>query len=60
MTTGLKITSDAGIFEFVGIEPVDHILFGSVGSLNEEAYKGMLKEVEEKIHSLFSQKAMTK
>ncbi|MBM7651263.1 NAD(P)H-dependent oxidoreductase [Neobacillus cucumis] len=60
MTTGLKITSDTGIFEFVGIEPVDHILFGSVGSLDEEAYKGMLKEVEEKINSLFTQYALTK
>lgn len=60
MTEGLKITSDTGIFEFVGIEPVEHLLFGSVGSLDEEAYKGMLKEVEEKIDSLFTQHALTK
>ncbi|BAB06467.1 NAD(P)H-dependent oxidoreductase [Halalkalibacterium halodurans] len=53
MTNGLKITSDTGIFEFVGVEPTDHLLFGSVGSLNEEAYKGMLKEVEERVHSIF-------
>jgi NAD(P)H dehydrogenase (quinone) len=59
MTAGMKVTSDTGIFEFVGIEPVEHLLFGSVGSLNEEAYKGMLKEVEEKIHSLFPQVALT-
>ncbi|NRD77096.1 NAD(P)H-dependent oxidoreductase [Bacillus sp. BRMEA1] len=60
MTGSLKITSDIGIFEFVGIEPVDHLFFGSVGSLNEEAYKGMLKEVEEKIDSLFKQQAFAK
>jgi NAD(P)H dehydrogenase (quinone) len=53
MTKGLKITSDTGIFEFVGIEPVDHLLFGSVGSLDEEAYKGMLKKVEDTINSHF-------
>ncbi|WP_342047285.1 NAD(P)H-dependent oxidoreductase [Bacillus sp. OTU530] len=54
MTEGLKITSDIGIFGFVGIEPVGHLLFGGVGSLNEEAYKGMLKEVEHTVDSLFS------
>lgn len=30
MTNGLKITSDTGIFEFTGIEPVEHLLFGNV------------------------------
>ncbi|MFJ5763172.1 NAD(P)H-dependent oxidoreductase [Neobacillus sp. NPDC093182] len=60
MTSGLKITSDTGIFEFVGIEPVEHLLFGNIGSLHEESYKGVLKEVEEKIHSLFPQQALIK
>ncbi|MFJ8245933.1 NAD(P)H-dependent oxidoreductase [Peribacillus asahii] len=54
MTAGLKVTSDIGIFDFTGIEPVDHLLFGSIGYLDEEAYKGMLKQVEDTINSHFS------
>ena len=54
MTAGLKVTSDIGIFDFTGIEPVEHLLFGSIGYLDEEAYKGMLKKVEDTINSHFS------
>jgi NAD(P)H dehydrogenase (quinone) len=54
MTVGLKVTSDIGIFDFTGIEPVEHLLFGSIGYLDEEAYKGMLNKVEETINSHFS------
>lgn len=54
MTAALKVTSDIGIWDFTGIEPVDHLLFGSVGYLDEEAYKGMLKQVEDTINSYFS------
>jgi NAD(P)H dehydrogenase (quinone) len=53
MTAGLKVTSDIGIFDFTGIEPVDHLLLGSIGSLDEEVYKSMLKKVEETVHSHF-------
>jgi NAD(P)H dehydrogenase (quinone) len=60
MTDGLKITSDTGIFEFVGIEPVGHLFFGSIGYLDDAAYKGILKQVEDKMNSLFSQTAVTK
>ncbi|MEW9673862.1 NAD(P)H-dependent oxidoreductase [Ammoniphilus sp. 3BR4] len=59
MTDGLKITSDTGIFDFVGIESVGHLFFGSIGYLDDEAYRGMLKEVEEKINSLFPQVTLT-
>ncbi|WP_026673567.1 NAD(P)H-dependent oxidoreductase [Alkalihalobacterium bogoriense] len=54
MTAGLKMTSDIGIFEFSGIEPIEHLLFGSIGIVNEEAYKEMLNKVEETINSHFS------
>ncbi|MFD6210302.1 NAD(P)H-dependent oxidoreductase [Peribacillus sp. NPDC060253] len=54
MTAGLKVTSDIGIFDFTGIEPVEHLLFGSIGYLDEDAYKGMLKKVEDTINSNFS------
>ncbi|WP_248925328.1 NAD(P)H-dependent oxidoreductase [Paenibacillus hamazuiensis] len=53
MTAGLKVTSDTGILEFTGIEPVDHLLFGSVPSAGEAALKDMLKQVEDKVSSLF-------
>jgi NAD(P)H dehydrogenase (quinone) len=58
MTDGLKITSDIGIFDFVGIETVGHLLFGSIGFFKDEAYyKGLLKETKDKIDSLFPQGA---
>lgn len=42
MTAGLKITSDVGVFDFTRIEPVDHLLFGSIGYLDKEGYKKIL------------------
>lgn len=54
MTAGLKVTSDIGIFDFTGIETVEHLLFGSIGYLKEEEYKNMLKKVEETIALHFS------
>lgn len=53
MTAGLKITSDTGIFDFTGIQPVAHLLFGSVPSAGEAALKDILKQVEDKVDSLF-------
>ncbi|ALC83477.1 NAD(P)H-dependent oxidoreductase [Bacillus gobiensis] len=54
MTASLTITSDVGIFDFTGIEPLDHLLFGNVSEyLEEAALKDILKQVEEKINSLF-------
>jgi NAD(P)H dehydrogenase (quinone) len=54
MTAGLKITSDIGIFDFTGIETVEHLLFGSIGYLDEEGYKGMLNKVEDTFNRHFS------
>jgi len=34
-------------FDFVGIESVGHLFFGSIVYLDDEAYKGMVKQVEE-------------
>ncbi|WP_411349835.1 NAD(P)H-dependent oxidoreductase [Paenibacillus sp. WLX2291] len=53
MTDGLKITSDAGIFGFVGIESVGHLLFGSIGYLDEAGYQGILNEVDSTVKHLF-------
>ncbi|MBW7477125.1 NAD(P)H-dependent oxidoreductase [Paenibacillus oenotherae] len=54
MTAGLKVTSDTGILDFVGIEPVGHLLFGSIGYVDDAAYKGMLQEVRTTISSVFA------
>ncbi|AGK53720.1 NAD(P)H-dependent oxidoreductase [Bacillus sp. 1NLA3E] len=54
MTAGLKVTSDTGIFNFTGIEPVEHLLFGSVPYVDDAARKDMLKTVENTIHSHFA------
>ncbi|OCT14606.1 NAD(P)H dehydrogenase [Paenibacillus pectinilyticus] len=54
MTNGLKLTSDTGIFDFVGIESLGHLFFGSIGYLDDASYKGILKQVEDKLDSLFS------
>lgn len=48
----LKITSDTGIFDFVGIESVGHLLLGGIGHLDESAYKGMPKQVEDTVKSV--------
>jgi NAD(P)H dehydrogenase (quinone) len=54
MTDGLKITSDVGIFEFTGIEPLDHLLFGNISEhLEDSVLKDILKQIEEKINSIF-------
>ncbi|WP_411346266.1 NAD(P)H-dependent oxidoreductase [Paenibacillus sp. WLX1005] len=53
MTDGLKITSDDGIFGFVGIESVGHLLFGSIGYLDEAGYQGILNEVDSTVKRLF-------
>ncbi|MBW5448875.1 flavodoxin family protein [Cohnella sp. CFH 77786] len=53
MTEGLKLTSDTGIFEFTGIEPVAHLLFGSVPSAGEAALKEILKQVEDTVNTVF-------
>lgn len=53
MTQSLKQTSDTGIFEFVGIEPVGHLLFGGVPQVDDAARKEMLVEVKQTVKVLF-------
>lgn len=43
------IINNYGIFDFTGIETVDHLLSGSIGYLEDEAYKNMLKKVKIKL-----------
>ncbi|MFE6077428.1 NAD(P)H-dependent oxidoreductase [Paenibacillus sp. NPDC057886] len=53
MTASIKMTSDIGIFDFVGIEAVDHLLFGSIGYLEATAYQSMLEQVKETVSTKF-------
>ncbi|QYR23597.1 NAD(P)H-dependent oxidoreductase [Paenibacillus sp. sptzw28] len=53
MTAGLKITSDIGIFDFTGIETVEHLLFGNVPGAGEAALKDILRQVEDTVTSVF-------
>jgi len=44
------IINNYGRFDFTGIETVDHLLSGSIGYLEDEAYyKDMLKKVKIKL-----------
>ncbi|PYY31377.1 NAD(P)H-dependent oxidoreductase [Paenibacillus illinoisensis] len=53
MTAGMKMTSDVGIFDFVGIESVDHLFFGSIGYLDDLAYQSMLEQVKQTVSTKF-------
>lgn len=53
MIVGLKVIFDIGIFDFIGIEMVEYLLFGSIGYFDEEFYKGMLIRVEDIINCYF-------
>ncbi|MEN1990085.1 NAD(P)H-dependent oxidoreductase [Paenibacillus hubeiensis] len=53
MTDALNMTSDTGIYDFVGIEPVGHILLGGVGNVDEAAHAAMLEEVKQTIQAAF-------
>lgn len=52
MIESLKQTSDVGIFDFCGIEVVEHFYFGGVTSVDDETRKGMLAQIEQKFSSL--------
>ncbi|MBD0382754.1 NAD(P)H-dependent oxidoreductase [Paenibacillus sedimenti] len=53
MTQSLKQTSDGGIFDFCGIEVVNHLFFGSVPQVDDAARKGMLAQVEQTFQTHF-------
>ncbi|WP_308638620.1 NAD(P)H-dependent oxidoreductase [Paenibacillus silvisoli] len=53
MLGALRSTLDTGIFDFCGIETAGHLFFGSVPQVDDEARKGMLKQVEDEVGRLF-------
>lgn len=56
MTSSLIQTTDTGIFEFVGIEPVGHIALGGVVSVDDESRQQMLEKLKQTIATTFSDK----
>ncbi|PEK36914.1 NAD(P)H dehydrogenase [Bacillus pseudomycoides] len=52
MFDAMKKTTDAGIFEFTGIETLDHTFYTSVPSVDDGARKQYLEEVEEVVNRL--------
>ncbi|MGE6632035.1 NAD(P)H-dependent oxidoreductase [Bacillus sp. NPDC077027] len=57
MTAGLKMTTDTGIFDFVGIEPVEHLLFGSIDTASSEYIQEIFQETKETVQQLFPSSA---
>ncbi|AFQ44816.1 NAD(P)H-dependent oxidoreductase [Desulfosporosinus meridiei] len=53
MNRAFKTTMDVGVFGFTGIEPVDHLLFGSVTTVDDLARKEMLGKVRETLNKHF-------
>lgn len=54
MTDGLKITSTTGIFGFVGIESVGHLLFGNAPYADEAQLEEVLRQVEATVTTAFN------
>lgn len=46
-------TTMKGVFDFTGIEPVEHLLFGLVTAVDDSARKKMLGEIEETVNKHF-------
>jgi NAD(P)H dehydrogenase (quinone) len=53
MTKALKMTSDTGIFEFTGIDPAGHLLFGNIPNVGEFEMKKHLEEVKNALEFKF-------
>ncbi|MEK5105771.1 NAD(P)H-dependent oxidoreductase [Cytobacillus sp. FSL K6-0129] len=53
MNEAMRNTSDIGILDFTGIAPLDHLFFSDIGNLTESAYKKMIKDIEDRVTTLF-------
>ncbi|MDM5157083.1 NAD(P)H-dependent oxidoreductase [Bacillus sp. DX1.1] len=53
MFEAMKKTTDAGIFEFTGIETLEHTFYTSVPSVDDAARKQYLEEVKELVNRVF-------
>lgn len=53
MNTAFKTTMDVGVFGFTGIEPLDHLLFGSVTDVDDATRKKMLEKIKDTVIKRF-------
>lgn len=53
MNAAFKTIMDTGVFGFTGIEPVDHLLFGSVTDVDDAARQKMLETIKESVRTHF-------
>lgn len=53
MFDAMKQTTDAGIFEFTGIETLEHTFYTSVPSVDDSVRKQYLEEVKEVVNRVF-------
>ncbi len=53
MYDSMKQTTDEGIFHFCGINVLDHIFFGGVPAVSDDARKGYLETVRTRLPGLF-------
>ncbi|MDM5190603.1 NAD(P)H-dependent oxidoreductase [Bacillus sp. DX4.1] len=53
MFEAMKKTTDAGIFDFTGIETLEHTFYTSVPSVDDAARKQYLEEVKELVNRVF-------
>lgn len=50
MNAAFKTTMDVGVFGFTRIEPVEHLLFGSVTAVDDPTRKKMLGKIKEAVN----------
>ncbi len=53
MFDAMKKTTDAGIFDFTGIETLEHTFYTSVPAVDDDVRKQYLEEVKEVVNRVF-------
>ncbi|COH37305.1 Uncharacterised protein [Streptococcus pneumoniae] len=53
MFDAMKKTADVGIFEFTGIETIEHTFYTSVPSVDDSVRKQYLEEVKDVVNRAF-------
>ncbi|WP_211747401.1 NAD(P)H-dependent oxidoreductase [Paenibacillus sp. Marseille-Q4541] len=54
MSSALKLTTQKGILEFVGIQPADHLLLGSMDDLSDDRKSELLQQLKQTISGVFT------
>ncbi|SDW85769.1 NAD(P)H-dependent oxidoreductase [Paenibacillus sp. PDC88] len=54
MTDGLRVTAGAGILEFVGTQPVGHLLFGDMDDASEAQKEQIIEQIKTELSAMFA------